>query len=174
MAENCSIVFSPGYKTRSFHQEHRQAGKVIFSDGGRQSHVLLFSPKKCNCTLPQDVIIKYRLSRFIRHAETHMEWQQMLFTGVAVTRRGCFLPIDQKSFPLGPGYWAGTDIDQPILEGIIGWVRRVDSLPGKRTHIVEGKPGSDDQDIFKQQFMQRVAKGEVGRRIKTPQQRKLQ
>ena len=42
------------------------------------------SPQECDASLSQDVVIKYQFSLLVRHTDTHVEWQQMLLTGVAV------------------------------------------------------------------------------------------
>ncbi len=46
---------------------------------------LIPSPHECNRALAQDTVIKYQGCRLVRHAEAHMEWQQVLLTGMTVT-----------------------------------------------------------------------------------------
>ena len=135
--------------------------------------MLFFLPQKRNPALAQDVVIKDQFGRLVRHTKTHVERQQMLLPGVTVACGRRFLPLDQALFTLGLGQRAGAYLDQPILKGIIGWIRRVDSLPGKCSHVVERKSRSDHQDILMHQFAQRSAKGDVRGRVKTAQQRKL-
>ena len=48
----------------------------------------------------------------------------MLLARVAVARGRRFLPFDQALFALGLGHRTGAYLDQPILKGIIGRVRR--------------------------------------------------
>lgn len=61
----------------------------------------------------------------------------MLFAGVTVARRRGLLPLDKKVFPFRLGYRTGTYINQPILEGFIGWILLIHSLPGKCPQVVE-------------------------------------
>ena len=117
-----------------------------------------FSPQKRNSAFSEDVVIKYLYGRLIRHSYTHMERQQMLFTGMAISCRRGFLPLYQNLLALSLGYLVGNCFSQPVLEFIIGGVRRIASLAEKCPHIVERKTGTDDQDVIMHQFAQRFAK----------------
>jgi hypothetical protein len=62
-----------------------------------------FSPQKRNRTLAQDIVVKDQCGSLVRHSDTHVQRQQMLFARVTIARRRPFLPFDQALFLPGPG-----------------------------------------------------------------------
>ena len=86
--------FLTGYAI-SYNRRHRRWGHLFLSEalaplaGGKTA-----SPQKCDRAFSQDVVIKYQFRRPVRHTDTHVEWQQVLLTGVTVACGRCFLPID--------------------------------------------------------------------------------
>jgi hypothetical protein len=91
--------------------------------GKTYSPGLPFSPQEGNTALTQDLVIKHQLSRPACHAETNVQRQEVFLAGVAIAGRRGFFPLNQAFLSLWLRVRAGAGINQPVLEGVISWVR---------------------------------------------------
>ncbi len=103
-----------------------------------------------------------------------MHWQQMLLPRVAIAGGWRLLPIDQALLTLGLGNRTGGNVDQPVLESVIGRVGRAGAPLGKCAHIMEGESGPDHQDLLVLQSAERFAEGDMRGRVQPAQQRELE
>ena len=71
----------------------------------------LGSPQKRESALAQNIVVKYFFSRLLRHADTHVERQQMLLPGVAGPGAGRALPGRQVVA-------VGSDLVRDCVEGV--------------------------------------------------------
>ncbi len=97
--------------------------------GGIASY-LTIPPFLIKCNLPQQpeaafteyLVIENHLCRCASHPLANVQRKEVLLARMAIARRGSFLPLHQSLFPFHFRKRTCAGFDQPVLEGIIGWV----------------------------------------------------
>lgn len=102
-----------------------------------------------------------------------MQRHEVLLARVAVARGGSALPADKALRPGALRKRAGAGFDEPLLEGVVGRVRRRAALPGEGGHVVKRKARADDQDVTVRERAKRPAQGDMRGRVEAADQRKL-
>ena len=81
-------------------------------------------PQKRHAALAQDGVVKDQPGRPARHGGAHMQGQQVFLAGVTGARVRGLLPGIQSRLAFGLRKSPGTGLDKPVLEGVVGRIRR--------------------------------------------------